>query len=120
MRDLVEVDIDPINAVAYGNLGIVYRTRGELDKAEEFYHKALEINEALGHKEGMASQYGNLGIVYQTRGELDKAEEFYHKALEINEALGRKEGMARQYGNLGVVYQTRGECIYTIHKTCYV
>ena len=81
LRDLVEVDIDPINAVAYGNLGIVYRTRGELDKAEEFYHKALEINEALGHKEGMARQYGNLGVVYKTRGELDKAEEFYHCLL---------------------------------------
>ena len=29
------------------------------------YRKALELNEALGRKEGMANQYGNLGIVYQ-------------------------------------------------------
>ena len=87
LQDLVEVGIDPINAVAYGNLGLVYQTRGELDKAEEFYHKSLEIEKALGRKVGMASQYGNLGLVYQTRGELDKAEEFCHKSLEINDCL---------------------------------
>ena len=109
LPSLARVYIDPTNSIAYGNLGNVYQTRGELDKAEEFYLKSLELEEALGRKEGMASDYGNLGNLYQTRGELDKAEEFYLKSLEINEALGRKEGMASQYGNLGIVYQTRGE-----------
>ena len=73
----------------YGNLGIVYQTRGELDRAVEMYEKSLEIEEALGRKEGMASDYGNLGIVYQTRGELDRAVEMYEKSLGLNEALGR-------------------------------
>ena len=35
-------------AVAYGNLGIVYRIRGELDKAVEMYEKSLKLNEELG------------------------------------------------------------------------
>ena len=96
-------------AISYGNLGLVYQARGELDKAIEYHEKALAISEALGRKEGMANQYGNLGLVYRTRGELDKAIEYYEKALAINEALGRKEGVAIQYGNLGLVYQTRGE-----------
>ncbi|MCG8509322.1 MAG: DUF4062 domain-containing protein, partial [Rhodospirillales bacterium] len=39
-------------ASAYGNLGILYATRGDLDRAEEMYRKALAINEALGRKEG--------------------------------------------------------------------
>ena len=96
-------------AVAYGNLGIVYKTRGDLAKAEEFYLKSLAIDEELDRKEGMASDYGNLGNVFQTRGDLAKAEEYYLKSLAINEELGRKEGMASQYGNLGIVYQTRGD-----------
>ena len=54
-------------ASVYGNLGILYKTRGELDRAEEMFQKALAINEALGHKEGMASVYSNLGILYETR-----------------------------------------------------
>lgn len=95
-------------AVAYGNLGNVYETRGELDRAIEYHHKALVIDEALDNKKGMAIQYGNLGNVYQTRGELNQAIEYYHQALALNQALGRKEGMAINYGNLGLVNQNRG------------
>ncbi|ACF43679.1 tetratricopeptide repeat protein [Pelodictyon phaeoclathratiforme] len=96
-------------ASAYGNLGILFQTRGELDRAEEMYLKALTINESLDHKEGMASDYGNLGNLYKTKGELDCAEEIYLKALAINKALDSKEGMASDYGNLGILFQTRGE-----------
>jgi len=73
------------------------------------YRKALEIEEELGRKEGIAISYGNLGLVYQTRGELDQAEAMSCKALEISETLGYKEGMASAYGNLGVVYWRRRE-----------
>ncbi len=48
-------------AIAYGNLGNIYQTRGELGRAEAMHQKSLDINEALGRKEGMASDYGNLG-----------------------------------------------------------
>ena len=96
-------------SIAYGNLGLLYKTRGELCRAEEMYLKALTIDEALGRKEGMAKQYGNIGNLYKTRGELGRAEEMYLKALTINEELARKEGMAKQYSNLGILYKTRGE-----------
>ncbi|MGB2984563.1 MAG: tetratricopeptide repeat protein, partial [Phycisphaerae bacterium] len=96
-------------AVAYGNLALVYQTRGDLDKAEEFHRESLKIYLQLGRLEGMASNFGNLALVYQTRGDLDKAEEFLRKALEINEQLGRREGMAKQYGNLGLIYRMRGD-----------
>ena len=96
-------------ADAYGNLGILYKIRGELDRAEEMYQNSLAINETLGSKEGMANAYGNLGNLYQIRGELDRAEGMHQKSLTINETLGRKEGIANAYGNLGNLYQIRGE-----------
>jgi len=96
-------------ATALGNLGNLYQTRGELERAEEMNQKSLAIEEELGHKEGMANQYGNLGILYQIRGELERADDMHQKSLAINEELGHKEGMANQYGNLGNLYQTRGE-----------
>ncbi|MCP5204916.1 MAG: hypothetical protein H6992_12250 [Pseudomonadales bacterium] len=40
-------------------------------------YQVLAIEEALGRKEGMASDYGNLGILYKTQGELEQAEEMY-------------------------------------------
>ena len=94
---------------AYDNLGAIYITRGELERAEKYYRKGLEIDEALGRKKGMAIAYSNLGAIYITRGELDQAEEYCRKGLEIDEAIDRKEGMADDYVNLGLVYQTRGE-----------
>ena len=107
------------------NLGLIYRKRGELDKAEEMFQKSLAINEKLGRLEGMARQYGNLGLIYYYKGELTKAEEEHIKGLEIEKRIGRKEGIASQYGNLGLIYKERGELdkaeemfvkILSIHK----
>jgi tetratricopeptide (TPR) repeat protein len=96
-------------AAAYGNLGVLYESRGDLKAAEEMYKKSLAIDEELGLKEGIASDYGNLGILYTTRGDLKSAEEVLKKSLAIDEELGRKEGMANQYGNLGNLYSIRGD-----------
>jgi len=70
-------------AMVLGNLGLIYETRGELDKAEEMHKKSLEIEKKLGRLEGMAAQYGNLGVIYYTRGKLAQAEEMHRKSLEI-------------------------------------
>jgi len=105
---VVEKDSEE-EATVTGNLGLIYRTRGELDKAEEMHKKALEIEERMGRLEGMASDYGNLGLVYRRRGDLDKAEEMHNKSLEIAGKLGLQEIMASDYGNLGLIYQTRGD-----------
>ncbi len=90
-------------------VGIIFYRLGELDKALEYYGKALKLDEELGRKEGMAANYGNLGNVYRIKGDLDKALEYYEKALKLDEELGRKEGMAVQLGNMGTVYHTRGD-----------
>ena len=52
------------------------------------YRQALEIDEGLGHHEGMANQYGNLGVVYQARQRFDEAEQMYRLALSLFETLG--------------------------------
>ncbi|MEM8558773.1 MAG: tetratricopeptide repeat protein [Bacteroidota bacterium] len=110
VKEIAEATTDePMQAIAYGNLGIVLRVRGDLDGAEAMYRKALEIEERLGRLGGMANQYGNLGSVLQVRGDLDGAEAMCRKSLEIEERLGRLEGMASDYGNLGIVLEVRGD-----------
>jgi len=96
-------------AVLLGNLGLIYRKRGDLDKAEQMFRKGLQIDEKIGRLEGIASDYGNLGLIYSTRGDLDKAEQMHLKSLEIEKKLGRLEGMASEYGSLGAVYEERGD-----------
>jgi len=100
---------DGQRAVALGNLGVVYQTRGELDRAEEMHREALKINERLGRAEGVAGNYGNLGNIYAIRGEFNQAEQWYRKGLQIDEKIGRFEGLAGGYANLGTIHSARGE-----------
>ncbi len=96
-------------ATASSNLGLIYRTRGDLDDSEKMHLKALEIFKKLERREGIATQYGNLGLIYLTRGDLDDAEKMHIKALETFKQLEEREGTANQYGNLGLIYLTRGD-----------
>ncbi len=96
-------------AMVRGNLGVIYRIRGDLDKAEEMHKKALEIAEKFGLQKILANGYGNLGLIYQTWGDLDKAEEMQKKSLEICKKIGYEEGIASNYSNLGMIYETRGD-----------
>ena len=41
-------------AIAYGNLGLVYQTRGELDKAIEHWQKSLTLFTEIGAAQRMA------------------------------------------------------------------
>ncbi len=86
------------------DLGLIYYHLGELDKALEYFMKALEIGKEIGYKKIIAAIYLNIGNVYRIRGELDTAIEYYNKALKMSEELGHKYGMAISYLNIGNIY----------------
>jgi len=56
------IELNDRIAFVIGNIGIVYLTKGELDKALEYYKKALKLEEELGNKKGIANYLGNIGI----------------------------------------------------------
>ena len=96
-------------AVAYQQLGITAQQRGRLDEADDWYSKALAIEEELGNRPGMALTYHQLGRTAQDRGRLDKADDWYRKALTIFEELGNQPGMALTHHQLGMTAQHRGQ-----------
>jgi hypothetical protein len=84
------------------NLGVIYQTRGDLDRAEDMQLKALKLNEELGRKEGMAISYGNLGKIYSTRKHpfaprRDKTKmcECWRKERELWRAMGLEDEAAK-------------------------
>ncbi|OGO07064.1 MAG: hypothetical protein A2Z76_01935 [Chloroflexi bacterium RBG_13_56_8b] len=89
--------------------GIVYRIKGETDKALEHFQLALKIHKEIGDREGEANQVGNMGNVYQIKGELDKALKHHQLALKIDRDIGYRQGEADQLGNMGNVYQIKGK-----------
>lgn len=105
---MVKEDLEK-QAAVLDNLGVIYQTRGELDKAEEMLKKSLEIAKKLNLQKVMASDYCNLGLIYRIRGKFNKAEEMHKKSLEISEKLGLQEIMTNDYSNLGIIYIRKEE-----------
>lgn len=82
---------------AYHNLAIIYKQRGETDKAIEFYKKAIEIDPKK------AKSYNNLGTIYAEEGKFDDAEYCFKKSIEF------APRMAKPYYNLGFLYEKKGD-----------
>jgi tetratricopeptide (TPR) repeat protein len=91
------------------DLGLLYKDKGEWDKAIEYCRRSLAICEKVGDEYGMAPTLNNLGLVYQAKGEWDKAMEYYQRSLAIWEKMGDEHGMAAAFNNLGEVYRVKGE-----------
>ena len=60
----------------------------EFEQAEELYRKALQINEQLGRREGMAANYWGLGVIAQTRGDFEQAEQLYRRTRALYFDIG--------------------------------
>ena len=80
-------------ATCYGNLGAVFNSLGQYDKAKEYLQKALLISTGIGAEEGEAANLANLGTVFSIVGDYEVSEVLLEKALSISRDIGdrRKE-----------------------------
>ncbi|WP_223269911.1 tetratricopeptide repeat protein [Nostoc sp. 'Peltigera membranacea cyanobiont' 213] len=91
-------------------LGVVYRSIGEVQKAEDFLLKALKLTEEDEHLAGIkASVLYELGWIYDDLGEWDKAIALYNQSLEINERIGNVQGKAATLHCLAIIYANKGD-----------
>ena len=88
-------------AVDNHDIGNIAYKRGEHEKAEELYFKALELYEASYDGRGAADSAYNIARIAKHRGDDEKAEQFYSKAAEIYEASGYTEKAADTYNTIG-------------------
>ena len=78
-------------AMSLGNIGILHKDKGDLDKALEYHDRSLEIKENIGDKSGIAMSLNNIGEVSLYKDDLDKAREYYKRALDIGLEIGFKQ-----------------------------
>ena len=96
---------NPNHVDAHNNLGLVFQTFGDFQKAISFYQKAIEI------QPDYANAHNNLGIVLGELGEYKKARSCYEKAIQIN------PDYVDAHNNLGVAFKELGELQKAI--ACY-
>ncbi|MFH0795948.1 MAG: tetratricopeptide repeat protein [Candidatus Omnitrophota bacterium] len=91
------VNKSPNKARPHYNRGVVYRDKGDSDKAIADCNQALRINP------NYAYAYNNRGAAYWDKGDSDKAIADYNQALRIN------PNYADVYNNRGVAYKSKGD-----------
>lgn len=87
----------PGSAWAYHERGIVWKEKGELDKALRDYNEAIR----LGPKD--AASYNSLGLAWKAKGELDNAFKDYTEAIRLDPKY------AAAYTNRGTAWNAKGE-----------
>lgn len=72
------IRLDPKNARAYNNRGLVYQAKGDLNRAIADFSEALQLTPAAG------TIYTNRGAAYARKGNLEKALADYNEAIRLD------------------------------------
>ncbi|HEV2990990.1 MAG TPA: CHAT domain-containing tetratricopeptide repeat protein, partial [Candidatus Angelobacter sp.] len=93
------------------NLAVLADQRGDLDKAEHYHQRALEIHESLAPNSlNLATSLDNMGNLAWQHGDLAKAENYHRRALRIREERAPGSlSVAASLTNLGSDAQARGD-----------
>ncbi len=97
------------HSTVMGNLGLAYSNLGQVDKAIQYFKKALKINMEIRHRAGEGIDYGFLGSAYSDLGQLDKSIQYFEKALRIAKETGDIEGEVAFLGSLGNAHNHLGQ-----------
>ena len=93
----------------YLDIGWVHYRRGNLDEAEHWRLRALEISEGLDYYAEMGSAYNGLAALYNHKGDWTRAIEYAQRGLQVREMIGDVEGTSRSHSNLGAIHLNTGE-----------
>ena len=91
------LNLHPKFIAAYNNLGLIYKSEGENEKAIQCFKKIIKINPNL------INAHNNLGIIFQKLGENKKAKDCYEKIIQADPNF-----IMAQY-NFGLVLKQLGE-----------
>jgi len=100
-------------ATSLAGLAILYKSKGEYEKALPLFEEALKIDEKVygrNHPE-VAASLNNLAALYHSQGKYEQALPLSLRALEIREKVLGKEhpDVAQSLNNLAILYYSQGK-----------
>ena len=96
-------------AIVLNNIGLFYRTLGELNDAVDFFNQAVTLRREIGDRRGEAISLNHLGRVHVALGEIQRGLDLYGRALALEREGGNQREEANTLSNIGAVYVALGE-----------
>ncbi|XP_070542083.1 uncharacterized protein [Ptychodera flava] len=96
-------------AVILQNLGAVYNSLGDFQRAISFHEKAAALHNALGDRTRQGQCFNNLAFAFSQLGDYESAGESYLHALQAAKDTGDKRAQWQAYEGLAAVNLHRGE-----------
>jgi tetratricopeptide (TPR) repeat protein len=87
-----------------GNIGLAYMELGEVQKAIEYFERALRLAEQIGETLHQGIWAGNLGNAHASLGQHEKAVEYHQKHLSVALEQNNLRNQGHAHANLGVSY----------------
>ncbi len=75
-------------SIQCGNLGLVYLSQTNFDRAEELFKQSLSIAENIGYEEGRANHYLQFGMLAERSDDPDRAWEHWTIARDLFAMIG--------------------------------
>jgi tetratricopeptide (TPR) repeat protein len=102
---------DPIFSLeVYNNLANDYSRHGELEKAVEFYHKALETLEGMNRdSRSFAEKYMEIGQGYKSVGKLVIARDYLMRSLSLYEMRDEQRLVGLTHLHLGKTLEKKND-----------
>ncbi len=93
-----------LDSELYNNLGGLYKSKGDLDRAQEQLLQAAQLQKKLGFESQLALTYNNIGSVYLAAGKEREALDFLKKSRNFSKKFGLKKELATSWNNEGILY----------------
>ncbi|HEX9014214.1 MAG TPA: AAA family ATPase, partial [Anaerolineaceae bacterium] len=109
--DLAALGADPEDQwQALLDLGFLWQSR-DLDRAGEYYQRALELARSLGDPSVLARTLNRVGNWHMNRGQAHEALPYHREALVIFRERDDRRGIAQTMDLLGIVSYQLGEVV---------
>jgi tetratricopeptide (TPR) repeat protein len=108
MRGIEEGDPGQDLAIIYHNIGSVYKKRGMLEEAYDYFQRALEINLDLRQYKEIASNYYMIASIHSKRGEYAAARETIDLALSYDKRVENSLGIGKDLFAKGMIEEKAG------------
>jgi serine phosphatase RsbU (regulator of sigma subunit)/Tfp pilus assembly protein PilF len=98
-----QVNNKKFTALLYSDLGSCFYRLNDMQKAEDYWKKSLELHQSLNMAIDIIMDYSNMALLYTTKNDYINAEKYYSDALKLSKDKNMLSSVPEILNNLGLM-----------------